>query len=144
MNTDQIAVLNAVGTAIAGLAAVVGVAVAIYVAVVQQRLQRRQMKQDLFGKRFEIYNEVNELINRLGAGEFDMASAARLGRLLRMGKFVFRSRAASYLIELGSAAEDYIPVLMGAAPDHGEREHLRTLWAEGEEMLAPDLRLPGE
>jgi hypothetical protein len=151
---DLIEVATALGTAASAVAAALAVMATREVAERQESLTRkvtrrqeilmdRQLRQDLFEKRFDVYYSLHLGLQDVVAGTLTPEVAQhRLGRILKMAKFVFfRPEVAHFMKQVSSAANEYLDVLNRRRPDTGERDKLNALWNDVEAMLGPELYL---
>ena len=96
---DWISVVTAVASA---ASAIIALAIAVWVFVQQRRLQRQQLRQDLFDKRFAVYAAVETLmvdIIRL-TGSVTWTDQGKFLAAIEPAEFLFGADVTAYLGEI--------------------------------------------
>ena len=92
---------------ISTVVAMIGLGVAVWVAFTQRRIQKRQIQQNLFDKRFAVYNAVRELLMTIvrADGRFDWKECVQYLYTVESAEFLFGDDVNKHLLKVREKAK---------------------------------------
>jgi hypothetical protein len=85
-----------------------GVVAVLLIGLVQAYLQRRQLHQDLFSKRFQIYSVIGAFISTAIGSEFGFREVGKFHNDTSHAEFLFGDRVVRFLNEIEDAAQKLV------------------------------------
>ena len=100
--------VSTVAAGVSALAAITAIGVSLWVAFTQRRIQERQLKQNLFDKRYAVFLAVEEflihLLQRDGSVKLTGDEYRRFRYAMEQAEFLFDADVNSYMTEVDQVA----------------------------------------
>jgi len=109
ISSDEKATIEAVAAVASAASAIIALAIAVWVFIEQNRLQRQQLRQDLFDKRFAVYAAVETFMMSIIQSDtiINMNDHRKFLYAIEPAEFLFGADVAAYLREI----REFIAVL---------------------------------